>query len=95
MSVHCFTSISLSYLAKARVLGATLKKHHADWMFTVCVTDREPSGFVFDVDAEPFDAVVWTHDLPVPDVDAWLFGHDVVEACTAVKGPVPASLIAD
>jgi hypothetical protein len=88
MMVHCFTSLSFSYLAKARVLGATLKRFHPDWTFTVCVTDREPRGFQFDLADEPFDAVIWAHDLPVPNVDGWLFGHDVVEACTAVKGPV-------
>jgi hypothetical protein len=88
MKVHCFTSFSFSYLAKARVLGWSLKRFHPDWLFTACITDREPDGFTFDLAKEPFDAVVWAHDLPVPNVQAWLFGHDVVEACTAVKGPM-------
>jgi hypothetical protein len=88
MKVHCFTSLSFSYLAKARVLGWSLKRFHPDWLFTVCITDREPNGFTFDLQNEPFDAVVWAHELPVPNVQGWLFGHDVVEACTAVKGPM-------
>src|SRR6185437_1061945 len=46
-----------------------------------------PAGFAFDVEDEPFDRVVWAEDLGVPDFRGWLFKHDVVEACTAVKGP--------
>ena len=87
MTVHCFTSASFSYLAKARVLGNTLKRFHPDWLFTLCVTDREPPGFSFDLESEPFDSVIWSHDLPVSNAMGWLFKHDVVEACTAVKGP--------
>ena len=88
MAIHCYTSISFSYLVKARVLGWSLKRFHPDWVITVCITDREPEGFVFDLDKEPFDRVVWAHELPVENILSWLFGHDVVEACTAVKGPV-------
>lgn len=88
MSIHCYTSISLSYLSRARVLAWSLKRFHPDWLFTVCITDREPEGFALDLAREPFDSVLWIHDLPIRNTTAWLFGHDVVEACTAVKGPV-------
>ena len=88
MSVACFTSISFSYLARARVLAHTLKRHHPDWAFSVCITDREPEGFTFDIEKEPFDQVVWADELPIERVKGWLFKHDLVEACTAVKGPV-------
>lgn len=88
MAIHCYTSISFSYLAKARVLAWSLKRFHPDWIFTLCITDHEPDGFAFDIDREPFDRVVWSHELPVDNVQGWLFGHDVVEACTAVKGPL-------
>ena len=57
MAIHCYTSISFSYLTKARVLGWSLKRFHPDWVVTVCITDREPEGFVFDLDKEPFDRV--------------------------------------
>lgn len=95
MAIHCYTSISFSYLAKARVLAWSLKRFHPDWIFTVCITDREPDGFQFDLEREPFDRVVWSHKLPVDNVLGWLFGHDVVEACTAVKGPLLQQLTAD
>ena len=34
-----------------------------------------------------FDRVVFARDLGIPDFGSWIFRHDVVEACTAVKGP--------
>ncbi len=88
MSVHCFTSISLNYLAKARVLGRTLKKFHPDWRLSVCITDLCPEGFELDLEREPFDNVVWTEDFLGAGCRPWLFKHDVVEVCTAVKGPM-------
>lgn len=80
-----YTSITKSYLPKARVLAATLKQQHPDWKFHVLFSDTLPAGF--DLNAEPFD-VIWTIDqLGIPNWKAWSFGHDVVELCTAVKGP--------
>lgn len=94
MTVHCFTSISFSYLAKARVLASSVKRHHPDWRMIVCVTDLPPPGFNFSIDAEEFfDEVIWAHDLPIDSIRAWLFKHDVVEVCTAVKGPVLHKLL--
>lgn len=84
--VHCFTSFNFNYLAKARVLGATVKHHHPDWVMHACICDHEPEGFVFDLEKEPFDRVTWAEDLDIPNLNAWIFGHDVVELCTAVKG---------
>ncbi|HSF93891.1 MAG TPA: hypothetical protein VLA52_02615 [Thermohalobaculum sp.] len=83
MAVHCYTSFTFSYLAKARVLAATLKRHHPDWILWAVITDRAPEGFDFDPAEEEFDRVVWAHEM---FAESWLFGHDVVEACTAVKG---------
>jgi hypothetical protein len=88
MGIHCYTSISFSYLCKARVLAWSLKRFHPDWVFTVVITDREPAGYIFNLDEEPFDRVLWSDELPFDNVRGWLFKHDVVEACTAVKGPV-------
>lgn len=93
MSVHCFTSASFNYLAKARVLGRTLKKFHPDWKMSICVTDKEPPGFTFDLSDEPFDDVIWSHELDLSNPQAWLFQHEIVEACTAVKGPVLRKLL--
>ena len=94
MSIQCFTSISFSYLAKAKVLASSVKRHHPDWRMIVCITDRPPPGLNFSIEKEEFfDEVIWTHDLPINSINAWLFKHDVVEVCTAVKGVVLRELL--
>jgi hypothetical protein len=87
MKVLCYSSFTFSYLNRARVLFQTLRRFHPDWELVALVTDRPPAGFRFDPAAEPFDRVVWAQELGIPDFPAWLFKHDVVEVCTAVKGP--------
>ena len=88
MTIHVFTSFTFSYLSRARVLARSLRRHHPDWVIWAAITDRAPDGFTFNIAAEPFDRVIWTHDLFGKGADAWVFGHDIVEACTAVKGRV-------
>lgn len=86
MTVHVFTSFTYAYLNRARVLVATLKRHHPDWVFWAVITDEPPEGFEFRLEDEDFDRIMTTADLIGPDYLPWLFGHNVVEACTAVKG---------
>lgn len=86
--VHCFTSASFAYLDRARVLGQTLRQHQPNWKFWLCLSDREPPGFKFDPSQEPIDGLVRVEELGIPDSDCWIFGHDLVELCTAVKGPM-------
>ena len=87
MKVLCFSSFTFSYLNRARVLFASLRRFHPDWELVALITDEAPPGFAFDPACEPFDRVVWASELGVPAFPSWLFQHDVVEACTAVKGP--------
>lgn len=84
--IHCFTSISFNYLDRARVLAATVKQHHPDWTLWLCLSDREPPGFIFNLDDEDFDGLVRIEELGIPDLESWVFCHNVVELCTAVKG---------
>ncbi len=94
MTTYCFTSISFSYLSKARVLAWSVKQQHPDWRMIFCITDLPPPGFHFCVEFEDYiDEVIWAGDLPIDPINGWLFKHDVVEACTAVKGPVLLSLL--
>src|SRR5687768_14218732 len=82
--VHVFTSLSYSYLPKAMVLAETLKRFNPDWTLWAIVSDRKP---VQPAGLEPskyFDHVVHIEEWDVPL--AWIFKHDVVELCTAVKG---------
>lgn len=87
MKVLCYSSFTFSYLNRARVLYATLRRFHPDWELVALITDEPPPGFDFDPAREPFDRVVWAQDLGIADFRSWLFRHDVVEVCTAVKGP--------
>ncbi|WP_257168124.1 hypothetical protein [Bradyrhizobium sp. SRS-191] len=84
--VHCFTSASLAYADRALVLATSLRRAHPDWVLWLCLVDVPPPGFSMEALTAAFDHVVPAEDLPIPDVRSWLFGHDVVEACTAVKG---------
>ena len=87
MKVMVYSSFTFSYLNRARVLYKTLRRFHPDWELVALITDKPPKGFRLDLKREPFDRVVWAQDLGIPDFPAWMFRHDVVEVCTAVKGP--------
>lgn len=80
-----YTSITKNYLPKARILAKSLKRFHPDWHFAVIISDFLPDNFYLK--DEPFDEVVTLDQLPLENWRAWSFGHDLVELCTAVKGP--------
>ncbi|TWD58216.1 hypothetical protein FB480_101978 [Agrobacterium vitis] len=86
MTIHAFTSCSYSYLNRARVLASSLRRQHPDWVIWLVMTDKEPEGFKLDLSQEDYDRVVTAEELFGEETDRWLFGHDIVEACTAVKG---------
>jgi len=86
-----YTSITKSYLPKARVLAKSVKRFHPDWTFVLLYSDDLPAGF--DLKQEPFDEILTIDKLGLPNWKAWAFGHAVVELCTAVKGPA-AELLA-
>lgn len=94
MTIHVYTSFTFSYLSRARVLAESLRRHHPDWVIWAAITDLAPEGLAFDLAREPFDHVLWTKDLFGETAESWLFGHDIVEACTAVKGRVLDHLLA-
>lgn len=93
MTVHAFTSFSFSYLNRARVLARTLKMQHPDWVLWAVLTDKAPEGFTFDLSQEHFDKAMTVEDLYGDATESWLFGHDIVEACTAVKGRASVELL--
>ncbi len=86
-----YTSITKSYLPKARVLAKSVKRFHPDWVFVLLFSDDLPTGF--NLGQEPFDELLTLEQLGLPDWKAWAFGHAIVELCTAVKGPA-AKLLA-
>lgn len=86
-----YTSVTKSYLPKARVLAKSVKRFHPDWTFVLLYSDDLPVGF--DFKREPFDEILTIEQLGLPNWKAWAFGHELVELCTAVKGPA-AELLA-
>lgn len=86
MAIHAYTSFSFSYLNRARVLASSLRRQHPDWIIWAVLTDKEPEGFTFDLALEDYDKVITAEELFGAETNPWLFGHDIVEACTAVKG---------
>jgi hypothetical protein len=80
-----YTSITKNYLPKARILAKSVKNFHPEWTFVLVCSDRLPTHF--DLSLEPFDEVLTIEQLGLPNWKAWAFGHELVELCTAVKGP--------
>ncbi len=82
-----YTSITLSYLAKARVLARSVKRHNPGYRFYLVLAEPAPPWLAEGIAGgrEPFDRLVTIDDLPIADKAAWLFGLDVIEACTGVK----------
>ena len=86
MTVHVYSSFSFAYLDRARVLYASLKRHCPDFRLWAVLIDEAPDGFEFDPAAEDFDHLLTAEDLYGDEAESFLFGHNIVEACTAVKG---------
>ena len=51
-----YTSVTRSYIPKARVLATSVKKFHPDWFFVLLLSDTIPRGF--DLTDEPFDEIL-------------------------------------
>lgn len=97
MTVYAFSSFTYSYLDRARVLAQTLRQMHADWHLCAVVTDRPPEGASQAELLSDFDSVLTARDLLGAEMgdgfSGWMFGHNIVEACTAVKGRALAHLL--
>jgi hypothetical protein len=85
VQIHCFTSFTFSYLARAKILVQTLRAVHSDWTIWAVIVDEPIDGEDFGL-TQVFDRVVYAKDLGFSDFRKWLFKHDIVEASTAVKG---------
>jgi len=79
-----YTSITKSYLPKARILAKSVKKFHPNWIFVLLYSDDLPSEF--NLSNEPFDELLMIDELGIANWKGWGFKHTIVELCTAVKG---------
>ena len=94
-----FTSITLNYLPKARMMANSLKKFHRDWRIHLLICDfpgkNLPNDFSLYKENEPFDEIHWVTELEIPNIEGWIFKHGVVEICTASKGPFTKKLLSE
>lgn len=82
--MHVFTSVTVNYIPKARVLAHSLKRHCPNYQFHLVLCDHLPESI--QIENEPFDSIITVAELPISNIKSWLFKHSVVEMCTAVKG---------
>lgn len=82
--IHAYTSITANYLPKARVLARSVKSTDPSVAFHLVLSDTLPIGV--DLESEPFDTCIQLEELVTDNLPRWVFGHSVVELCTAVKG---------
>ncbi len=94
-SVCCYTSFTYSYLPRARILAQTWRAAHPDWAIHAVMVDEPPPGLDPETALRDFDVVIQADRLGIPRFPPWMFKHDVVEACTAVKGHMLSALLAD
>ena len=82
--MHVFTSITANYLPKAAALAHSVKRVHPDAVFHVVLSDDMPDCPAATTAA--FDSIINIRDLPIKNLNSWIFKHRLVELCTAVKG---------
>jgi lipopolysaccharide biosynthesis glycosyltransferase len=90
-NLHLFTSITSNYIPKARVLANSAKRMHPEYQFHLMLCDELPPDF--NLSEEPFDTVIQIADLEIPDEKSWVFKHNIVELCTAVKGRAAQTIL--
>ena len=89
---YYFTSITMNYFAKARVLCKSLKQYNSDIKFLLAVSDVIPDEL--DITKEPFDYIFCTRNLEcIDNIDIFYFKHNITELCTAVKPMVAGYII--
>ncbi|MBN7837921.1 glycosyl transferase [Mesorhizobium sp. M00.F.Ca.ET.151.01.1.1] len=82
--IECiFTSVNNGYLPKARILAASVRRHHPEAKMALMLSDHQDPA----LDYSDFDIVLTPDDVVegVGELQSWLFDHTVVELCTAVK----------
>ena len=89
-----FTSCNLHYLPQAMILLNSIRQFHDDCLVTlVLVEEKRKFPKPISSRLDQFDQVLFPEDLWGEQRFGHLFRYDVVEACTAVKGPALAKLL--
>lgn len=86
MTATLYTSANLAYLPQALVLLESLRASNPGVPLVLVLVDELPADEVTLGALGSFDEVIVARELYGPGFEQWIFGHDVVEACTAIKG---------
>jgi hypothetical protein len=89
MIFSVYTSCSINYLPKAVVLAKSFKNYHPDGRITLLLNDVLPPWL--DLNSLTFDQILTPKDLGYSS--GWVFSHNVMELCTAVKGAALVRLL--
>jgi hypothetical protein len=81
--IYVFTSAAVNYLPKVRILFNSIKRYHVNWRTSLVLVDKVPSWF--KPEDYCVDKFITLDDLEIPDKNAWIFEHSIVELCTGVK----------
>jgi hypothetical protein len=89
-----FTSATVAYIDRASVLVESVRRFHENADVYITFPDVPPPGRNIDDALGRFDGVIRLEDLGLADDKGWIFSHNVVEFCTAVK-PFALRLLLD
>lgn len=78
-----FTICANNYLAHAKTLAASFKKHHPDLIFVIAILD-EPNEAI-DYDNLGADKILWVHKILPEVVEDLKDTYTIAELCTVVK----------
>ena len=82
-NIHVYTSAAINYLPKVRMLCASIKQHHPEFIVHLALADKVPKWL--DIEHEPFDSIISVDELGIPNLQSWIFFHSLVELCTGIK----------
>jgi hypothetical protein len=91
--VVVFTSFNLAYADRALALLESLRHFHPGWKVIAVVVEPNIPTPEWQTTLSQFDQVTLAETLYDRDFGSVVEGHNVVEACTAVKGEALKSLL--
>jgi hypothetical protein len=92
--LYIFTAAAFNYFPKARMLARSVRAQLPDAHLCMALSDVRPEGF--DIKKYGYDSVIAADDLgpEIPNLEKWIFRHDVMELSTAIKPYVLKRLLA-
>jgi hypothetical protein len=94
--IAIYTSVNSGYLAKAILLGRSIKEHNSNIDYHIMysdVIDQETSDIIRK--EKDIDLLYPAHLLPIDNLKKWSFQRNVVELCTGVKPFYMQKLLGD